>query len=76
MDPRLLFSLFMLTSICMVLTARAEDMTVSTWDVGCEHTMTTNHFDPAPGVSVEINAPELCKPAPDKHRVPAGKGCR
>jgi hypothetical protein len=30
-------------------------MTVSTWDPGCEHTMTTNHFELAPGQSVEID---------------------
>ena len=24
--------------------ASASDMTVSTWDAGCNHTMTTNHF--------------------------------
>ena len=35
--------------------AAPEDMEVSTWgDPGCEHTMTTNHFELAPGESVEI----------------------
>lgn len=35
--------------------AAPEDMEVSTWDApDCEHTMTTNHFELAPGESVEI----------------------
>ena len=33
-----------------------EDMNVSTWDDGtCHHTMTTNHFELAPGESVEFD---------------------
>jgi len=41
-------------------------MTVSTWDPGCEHTMTTNHFELAPGESVEIDLDMLgCAIYPD-----------
>ena len=36
-------------------TAALEQMSYTTWDPGCEHTMNTNHFDLAPGQSVEIN---------------------
>ncbi len=35
--------------------AAPEDMVVSSWDYGCEHTMTTNHFELAPGESVKVN---------------------
>lgn len=34
--------------------AAPEDMEVTVWDIGCAHTMTTNHFELAPGESVEI----------------------
>ena len=32
-----------------------EDMDVQTWDFGCEHTMTTNHFELAPREFVQVN---------------------
>jgi hypothetical protein len=37
--------------------AGAADMLVQTWDpdMGCEHTMTTNHFELAPGEKVELD---------------------
>lgn len=35
--------------------AASGDMDVSTWVEGCEHTMTTNHFELASGESVEID---------------------
>lgn len=38
---------------------------VSTWDVGCEHTMTTNHFELAPGDAVEIQL-DFASCTPDK----------
>lgn len=35
--------------------AAPEDMVVTAFDPGCEYTMTTNHFELAPGESVELN---------------------
>lgn len=42
--------------LLLVQPAGAADMLVQTWDpdMGCEHTMTTNHFDLAPGEKVEL----------------------
>jgi hypothetical protein len=38
-------------------------MTYTAWDPGCEHTMNTNHFDLAPGQSVEVPLDlSLCDP--------------
>jgi len=43
--------------------ATLSQMTYTTWDPGCEHTMNTNHFDLAPGQSVEIDLDlTLCYP--------------
>lgn len=49
--------LFALLAAALSAPAAAGDayMTVQTWDAGCEHTMTTNHFDMAPAQSVEIH---------------------
>jgi hypothetical protein len=55
MDHSLLVSLFMLTSICMAMTAKADDMTVSTRDVGYEYLMTTNPVVAVTGESMKIN---------------------
>jgi hypothetical protein len=63
---RLLFVLLFFCGVATHAMADPEDMTISTWDPGCEHTMTTNHFELAPGQIVEIpldltgcsNAPE------------------
>ena len=55
MDNRLLFSLFMLTSICMAMTAKAELTTVSTWNAGHEYLMTTHPVATATGESMHIN---------------------
>jgi hypothetical protein len=43
----------------------ADGMTVQTWDpaLDCEHTMTTNHFDLAPGDSVEVDVDLSACPA-------------
>ena len=44
-------------------TQASTPMSYTTWDPGCEHTMTTNHFDLAPGQSVEIPLDlSLCYP--------------
>ena len=51
---RLLLVLLFAFGIVTHAMADPEDMVVSTWDPGCEHTMTTNHFELAPGQSVEI----------------------
>ena len=37
------------------LASALVQMSYTTWDPGCEHTMNTNHFDLAPGQSVEID---------------------
>jgi len=55
MDIKQLIALFMLMGIVSLASAAPEDMTVTAWDPGCEHTMTTNHFELAPGESVEID---------------------
>ena len=55
MDPRMLFSLFMLTSICMALTARAEVTSVSTWNSGCGYAVVTDHFEPPSLESMQFN---------------------
>ncbi len=34
--------------------ATAEGMAVFTWDPGCNHTMTTNHFELKPGEKVRV----------------------
>jgi hypothetical protein len=47
-------SLILLTLSTLVMAA-PDDMTVTTWDYGCNHTMNTNHFELAPGESVEID---------------------
>ena len=41
----------------LLQSAGAADMLVQTWDpdMGCEHTMTTNHFELAPGERVELD---------------------
>jgi hypothetical protein len=41
----------------LIQPAGAADMLVQTWDpdTGCEHTMTTNHFELAPGEKVELD---------------------
>lgn len=50
----LIVFLFVFGTVTPVMAA-PEDMAVSTWDAPyCEHTMTTNHFELAPGESVEI----------------------
>jgi hypothetical protein len=51
---RLLLVLLFAFGIVTHAVADPEDMAISTWDPGCEHTMTTNHFELAPGQSVEI----------------------
>ncbi|MGW8368659.1 MAG: hypothetical protein ACWGPN_08255 [Gammaproteobacteria bacterium] len=45
-----------LSLLFLLQSAGAADMLVQTWDpdMGCEHTMTTNHFDLAPGEKVEL----------------------
>lgn len=55
MNYRLLLVLPVLIGFASLASAAPEDMTVSTWDPGCEHTMTTNHFELAPGESVKID---------------------
>ena len=55
MDNRLLFSLLMLTSICMVMTTKADDTMISTWNVGYQYLMTTNPVVAATGESMKIN---------------------
>ena len=47
----LFLSLLLLSTAAI---ADPEDMAVSTWVDGCEHTMTTNHFELHPGQSVEL----------------------
>jgi hypothetical protein len=56
-----------LFAAALIAPATAGDayMTVQTWDIGCEHTMTTNHFDLVPGQSVEIHI-DLSICAPDQ----------
>lgn len=44
-----------LLALSTFVMASPEDMIVSTWDYSCNHTMNTNHFELAPGESVEIN---------------------
>ena len=41
--------------LCTFAFAGPEDMTVQTWAGDCTHTMTTNHFELAPGDKVEID---------------------
>ena len=55
MKLRLLIVFLFVFGIVTPVMAAPEDMEVSTWDTSnCEHTMTTNHFELAPGQSVEI----------------------
>lgn len=55
MKLRLLIVFLFVFGIVTPVMAAPEDMEVSTWDTSdCEHTMTTNHFELAPGESVEI----------------------
>ena len=54
MKLRLLIVFLFVFGIVANVMAAPEDMVVSTWDLGCEHTMTTNHFELAPGEVVEI----------------------
>jgi hypothetical protein len=53
MDHRLLFSLFMLTGICFALTAKAQDITVSTRDGRSAYTVTMHAFVPGSAETVE-----------------------
>ena len=55
MYTRLLLILPFLLGFGAQAVAAPEDMIVKTWDYGCEHTMNTNHFELAPGESVEID---------------------
>lgn len=55
MDYRLGLTIPIFLCLTTLATAEPEDMTVSTWDSGCEHTMTTNHFELGPGQSVELD---------------------
>jgi len=48
------FAVFLLAFNSQII-ASPDDMVVTTWDYGCNHTMNTNHFDIAPGESVEID---------------------
>ena len=48
------FPLFLTLLLASNAGAEPEDMVVSTWDPGCERTMTTNHFELGPGESVQI----------------------
>ena len=45
---------FALSGVFFAAPAVADDMVTYTWDPGCNHTMTTNHFMLAPGQEVEI----------------------
>ena len=55
MKLRLLIVFLFVFGIVANVMAAPEDMVVSTWDApACEHTMTTNHFELAPGEVVEI----------------------
>ena len=55
MKLRLLIVFLFVFGIVANVMAAPEDMVVSTWDAPtCEQTMTTNHFELAPGEVVEI----------------------
>ena len=57
MKEKILLALGLAALIVAQPGVAADGMTVQTWDpaLDCEHTMTTNHFDLAPGDSVEID---------------------
>lgn len=49
------FILASLMALCTYGVSAESEMEVSTWEGDCEHTMTTNHFEIAPGEEVEID---------------------
>lgn len=55
MNCKTLMAAIALGSVATYTTAAPDDITVMAYDPGCEHTMTTNHFELAPGESVEID---------------------
>ena len=57
MKSKILIALALPSLLFAYVASAAEGMTVQTWDpeMGCEHTMTTNHFELAPRDSVEID---------------------
>ncbi len=48
------FALFCALAVMSTAHAGSGDMEVSTWDPGCEYLLSTNHFELAPGESVQI----------------------
>jgi hypothetical protein len=55
MKAKLQLGALLLSVIANQVAAAPDDMTVTAYDPGCEHTMTTNHFELAAGQSVEID---------------------
>jgi len=55
MKGRILLTALLLAQIASQASAAPDDMIVTAYDQGCEHTMTTNHFELAPGESIEID---------------------
>lgn len=54
MIARIAIALALFLLVVVPANAEPEDMAVSTWEAGCEHTMTTNHFELGPGQSVQL----------------------
>jgi hypothetical protein len=54
MKGKILLAVLLLARIASQASAASDDMLITAYDPGCEHTMTTNHFELVPGESVEI----------------------